>query len=111
LMAPDEPDIVMTDVAAAVELAALNVSVLLPLVLAGANTAVTPVGMPDADNATVPVNPPAGVIVMALVTVLPGLIVSAVGEADIANAGWLETPLRSSIRCCPAGVPQPVTRS
>jgi hypothetical protein len=87
LRAPDVPETVIADVPATAELPALNVSVLMLAVLAGLNRAVTPAGIPEADRATAPVNPPAGVTVIALLTLLPGLIVTADGEADIENAG------------------------
>lgn len=53
---PDLPVIVIVEVPAAAVLAAANVSVLLPAVIAP-KVAVTPVGRPDADNATVPLKP------------------------------------------------------
>jgi len=37
----------------------------------GLNAAVTPLGIPDAVNATLPVNPPTSVTVMVSVAVLP----------------------------------------
>jgi len=46
-------------------LLAVNVSVLV------ANDALTPLGMPEADRATVPVKVPIGVIVMALEPLAP----------------------------------------
>lgn len=52
-------------------LEAVNVSVLVPVVEAGLNAAVTPAGNPDAVKATLPVKPPDGVTVMALVAVDP----------------------------------------
>ena len=80
-------------------------------VVTGLNSAVTPAGIPETDRATVPAKPPSGMTVIALLAVLPELIETAGWEGEIENPGWLETPLRSSIRCCPAGVPHPVTRS
>jgi len=47
-----------------------------------ANEAVTPVGRPEADRATVPVKPLEGVTVMALVPLAPCAIVTLVGDAD-----------------------------
>jgi len=53
------------------ELEAVNVTVLLPLVVAGLNTAVTPEGNPLALRATLPVKPPVDVTEMGLVAVAP----------------------------------------
>ena len=50
---------------------AVSVSTLLPVAGLGLNEAVTPEGTPDADNVTLPVNPPDGVIVIESVTLLP----------------------------------------
>jgi hypothetical protein len=47
-----------------------------------ANIAVTPVGRPEADKATVPVKPLDGVTVIALVPLAPCAIVTLVGDAD-----------------------------
>jgi len=47
-----------------------------------ANEAVTPVGRPEADRATVPVKPLEGVTVMAFVPLAPCAIVRLVGDAD-----------------------------
>jgi hypothetical protein len=55
---PDVPVIVTVAVPVVAELLAVNVSVLVPAVLVGLNTAVTPEGNPDAARLTVPVNPP-----------------------------------------------------
>jgi hypothetical protein len=42
------------------ELVAVNVSVLFPVVGLGENDAVTPLGRPDAESVTLPVNPYCG---------------------------------------------------
>ncbi len=54
-------------------LEAVNVSVLAPVVEAGLNAAVTPVGNPLALRATLPVKPTDGATVMVLVAVAPRL--------------------------------------
>jgi len=108
------PDVPVTVTAAgpgATELAALRVRVLVAVVLLGLNVAVTPLGRPEAVNATLPVNPFTGVTVMTLVTVAPGLIDTEAGAAVNVNSGCFPAPVRSSMRCCPLGVPQPVARS
>lgn len=48
------------------ELLAVNVSVLVDVVLAGLNEAVTPLGNPEADKLTVPVKPFCGLTVIVL---------------------------------------------
>jgi hypothetical protein len=52
-------------------LPAASVKVLVPVVLAGLKEAVTPVGNPEADRLTLPVNPFCGVIVTLLVPLVP----------------------------------------
>jgi hypothetical protein len=82
LKLPEVP--VMVTVVAPVVAVALAVSVNVLLVVAGfvLNAAVTPVGRPDADSVTLPVNPFDGVIVMALVPWFPCTTVNAFGLAD-----------------------------
>ena len=80
---------------------AASVSVLLvPVVDAGLNVAVTPVGNPLALKATLEENPPVRVIVIALVPLAPRLIVKVDGFAEsvkFAASGvaltWLEFAL------------------
>jgi len=66
LSEPLVPEIVMLDVPVAAEAAAVRVSVLVPVVDAGLNVAVTPTGSPFALKATLPVKPPRGVTVIEL---------------------------------------------
>jgi len=73
---PDVPVMVTVEVPAAAVLLAVSVKVVL------ANEAVTPVGRPEADKATVPVKPLDGVVVMALVPLAPCAIVTVVGDAN-----------------------------
>ena len=63
-------------------LEAVSVSVLLIVVLAGLNVAVTPLGKPEAASATVPVKPFSGFTVIVLESWLPCTTVSELGEAD-----------------------------
>ena len=51
------------------------------------NAAVTPVGRPDAINATVPVNPAVGVMVMVLVPLDPSAMDKLAGDADRLKSG------------------------
>ena len=71
---------VTVDVPVVAVLLAASVSVLLPVVLVGLNVAVTPLGTPDADSATLPVKPFCGVTVMVLVPLEP--CVRVYGDAE-----------------------------
>ena len=79
---PDVPVIVTVLVPAAAVALAVSVSVLVDVVLAGLNAAVTPLGRPDADNATLPLKP----FTLPTVTVLVPLALCATlnvdGDAD-----------------------------
>ena len=55
--------------------------------LAGLNDAVTPVGKPAAVKATVPVKPPCGAMVMAAVSVPPGVTFTFDAEDESLNDG------------------------
>ena len=54
----EEPVTVTATVPVAALLLAVKVNVLVPVVLAGLNDAVTPVGRPEADRLIVPLKPP-----------------------------------------------------
>ena len=68
---PEVPEMVTKAVPIVAALPAVSVKVLVPVVLAGLKEAVTPVGNPDADRLTLPVNPFCGVIVTVLVPLVP----------------------------------------
>ena len=61
---------------------AVKVSVLLLLAGFGLNAAVTPLGRPDAERATLPVKPFNGVMAIVLVPLLPWTTLNAFGAAD-----------------------------
>lgn len=63
----DVPAIVIVDVPVVAPLDAVSVSELVLVVEPGLNDAVTPVGKPDAESATDPLNPPDGTTVMVSV--------------------------------------------
>jgi hypothetical protein len=65
----------------------VRASVLVLVVGFGLNAEATPVGKPDAESVTLPVNPFAGVMVIVLVPLLPGMTVSAFGEAAMRKVG------------------------
>ncbi len=66
-------------------LAALSVIVvarLVPVMVVGANTAVTPVGSPSADSVTSPVNVPTRLITIGIVVAAPCAAIAVVALAD-----------------------------
>lgn len=78
---PEVPVIVTVTVPVVAVPLALSVNVLVLVALAGLNDAVTPLGRPDADNATVLLKPLRGFTVMVLEPVEPCVIVRLLGEA------------------------------
>jgi hypothetical protein len=66
---------------------AVKVRVLVPVVEAGLNTAVTPAGNPEAVKATLPVKPPLDATVMVLLVVDPRVIEAAAGLAEMVKFG------------------------
>lgn len=107
----EAPVTVTVDVPVAAEALAVSVSVLVLVVLAGLKDAVTPAGRPDAVRLTLLLKPFCGPTVIVLVPLLPCLTESVGCDADRVKPGWPKVAVRSSIRCCPAGVPHPVARS
>lgn len=87
LVLPDVPVIVTVAAPVAAVALAANVSVLVLVAGFGLNSAVTPVGNPDAANVTLPLNPFSPVMVMVLVAVLPSITLTEVGDAASVNAG------------------------
>lgn len=75
---PLVPDTVMVAAPSVAVLDAVKVSVLVVVVDAGLNAAVTPAGSPLALKATLPVNPPEDVTVIVLVPVAPCVTVAVV---------------------------------
>ena len=88
-------------VAAVLDAARVSVDVV-PVVEAALNVAVTPVGIPLALRATLPVNPPLRVIVTVLVPLAPRLMLRVDGEAESAKSGFT-TPDGS-----PTMIPRPL---
>jgi len=108
---PEVPVIVTVAVPVVAELLAVRVSVLVPAVGFGLNTAVTPLGSPDAARVTLPVNPPWSCTVMVLVPPAPPcVIVRLLGESESVKLGVAD-PVRALIRFVPFGLPHPVTKS
>ena len=68
-------------------LLAVKVRTLVEVVGLVPNAAVTPVGRPEADKLTLPVNPPVSVTVIVLVAVLPCTTLTLAGEAESEKSG------------------------
>jgi hypothetical protein len=87
LNVPDVPVIVTDFVPVVAVLLAVKVTTLVPVVGFVPNVAVTPVGSPDAERVTLPVNPPLGVTVIVELPLLPCVTVKLLGEADSEKFG------------------------
>jgi hypothetical protein len=74
--------IVTVDVPTVAVAVAVNVTELVEVVGLVPKVAVTPLGKPEADRVTLPVNPPEGVTVMVLLALLPWVTLTLEGEAD-----------------------------
>ena len=84
---PDVPVMVTVAVPVVAVPLAVKVTVLLVVVLPGLNDAVTPLGSPEADKLTLPVNPFTGLTVIVLVPLPPWVTDTLVGEADSEKSG------------------------
>src|SRR5215510_11005868 len=86
------PPVPVTVTVAAPSVAVLDADKLIvllpPVVDDGLKLAVTPVGNPPALNATLPVNPPVRVMVIALVPLAPRLTVKLAGLAESEKSGF-----------------------
>jgi hypothetical protein len=111
LSAPDTPVTVTLMVPVVAVLLAVKVSELVPVVLDGLKTAVTPLVNPEATRLTLLLKP----FWPETLTVLPALLdrrrLSAESVADSEKEAAPELLVRSLMRCCPAGEPHPVVRS
>lgn len=84
---PEVPVIVTVTVPVVAVPLTVSVKVLMLIVLAGLNDAVTPLGRPDADNATLPLKPLSEFTVIALEPLDPCVIVKLLGEAESVKFG------------------------
>jgi hypothetical protein len=87
LRLPDVPVMVTVDAPMAAPLLTVTVRLLVVVAEAGLNDAVTPVGRPEADKLTLPLNPFWGAIVMALELEKPCAIVRLPGETERLKLG------------------------
>jgi hypothetical protein len=96
---PEVPLIVTVTVPVAAVLLAATVNVLVPTVLAGLNDAVTPLGRPDTDKLTLPLNPFCGLTVTVLVPLAPWVIARLLGVADSVKFGGAVTVRKTLVVC------------
>jgi len=82
---PDVPVIVMAASPVVAVEPAVSMRVLVVVVLVGLKAAVTPAGRPEADKATVLLNPPVEVTVIVLVLLAPCARLTEFGAAAIVN--------------------------
>ena len=82
---PDEPVMVTVAVPVVAVPVAVNVRVLVPVVLAGLNDALTPVGRPDADKPTLPLKPLCGLMEMVVVPLAPWTMLKVPGDVESAK--------------------------
>jgi hypothetical protein len=80
---PDVPVIVTVTVPVVAVGLAVKVSALLVVAALGLKAAVTPVGKPEAERLTLPLKPFCGVMVTALVPLLPCVMFRLPGEVEI----------------------------
>jgi hypothetical protein len=96
---PEVPLIVTVTVPVVAVLLAASVNVLVPTVLAGLNDAVTPLGRPDTDKLTLPLNPFCGLTVTVLVPLAPWVIARLLGVADSVKFGGAVTVRETLVVC------------
>ena len=111
LRVPDTPVIVSVDVPGAAVLLTVRMRVPAVMAAAGWNEPVTPAGSPETARFTAPEKPFCAAIWMAVEPLAPAARDIAGADKERLNAAGFETPVRSSIRPWPAGVPHPVARS
>lgn len=84
---PEVPVMVTVAVPVVAVLLAVKVTVLVVVALAGLKDAVTPLGSPEADKLTLPLNPLMGVTVTVLLPLPPCVTETLAGEADSEKFG------------------------
>jgi hypothetical protein len=95
---PDTPWMVTVTVPVAAEGLAVRVSKLVEVVGFVPNPAVTPLGRPEADKVTLPLNPLIGFTVMVLVPLFPWLMVTLVGFALRLKSGVPPPPQLGKVK-------------
>jgi hypothetical protein len=84
---PDIPWMVTVAGPIAATVLAVSINVLVAVAALGLNNAVTPLGSPDTDKLTLPLNPFCGVTVIVLVPLVPCVIVKLSGDAESEKFG------------------------
>ena len=108
---PDVPVIVTVEVPVAAVALAVSVNVLVEVVGFGLNPAVTPLGIPEADNVTLPLKPFDGTTVIVLVPRFPWLMVRVLGTAVSVKFGLPEQPGKLNVPIAVLQLNPPVTFS
>lgn len=108
---PEVPVMVTVAVPVVAVAEAVNVMTLVDVVGLVLNEAVTPLGRPEAESVTLPVNPPTSCTVIVLVPLPPCVMVRLLGESDRVKLGDDEEGANRLIIPFVFGLPQPVHRS
>jgi hypothetical protein len=111
VMLPETPFTVTVELPVAAVALAARVKTLVEVVGSVLNVAVTPLGVPDALNVTLPVNPPAGTTEMVLVTLLPCWTETELGDAARLKVGVEAQLLKANDEMFVAQLNTPVTFS
>lgn len=112
VMLPEVPVMVTVAVPVVAVPLAVSVNVLVLVAGFGLNDAVTPLGRPDADKPTLPLNPFCSVTVIVLVPIVPCVMVKLFGDAERLKfgpeAGQLLTRFAAFTLPIPVAKSQPV---
>lgn len=108
---PDAPVIVTENVPRAAVLLAVRVSVHELVALVGLSAAVTPLGRPDAEKVTPPLNPFTGLIVIVVEPAAPWRKLKLVGDADSVKLGCGAEEGQLFTKLAALTVPMPVAKS
>jgi hypothetical protein len=109
LKLPEVPVTVTVAVPAVTEAPAANVRLLVPVVLAGLNDAVTPFGRPDTAKLTLPLKPFCGPTVRVLTPLFPWTMLRLPGDAVRLKFGAVMVRLIVAVLCRVPEVPVTVT--
>ena len=94
---PELPVIVTVEVPAAAVLLAVSVKELVVVADAGLKDAVTPLGEPDADKLTLPLNPLRGATVIVLEPLDPWTTVRLPGDAERLKSGAVAAGVKVAV--------------
>ena len=108
---PDEPVTVIVNAPMAAVALAVSVNVLVVVAGFALNDAVTPLGKPDADKLTLPLNPLTGVTLIVLAPLVPCVVVKLLGDAESAKFGVCAEAGQLFTRFAAFTLPIPVAKS